>query len=290
MTKRIATRKEEGFRRYLVPVLCGLIIVFRIIWPDIRFDQISILLFIVGVVVLLIPDVGEVVARIKKIKTPNYEVELENDLKQLADKAEKVEKEVETALEDPYTVDLSASELHQIVPEVGDEPRGKLVALAVQIEAAALALAEYYRIPSVKKLTSVVKVADELAKRELVPGELTALIRGFWVVRNRAVHSTDFELTDEGLYKVLDLGIRILKLFSLNRSYIKYAQRQLQSSDEADIIVGANILSELGKLEKEGPLLRKALKREDLSKEARETIERAIRDLERKKQGQRGRN
>lgn len=65
--------------------------------------------------------------------------------------------------------------------------------------------------------------------------------------------------------------------------FVESARRRILIGQKEDVIPAADILSQLGTLDIDGPILREALKREDLSDEARETLERAIRDLEKKR-------
>lgn len=64
--------------------------------------------------------------------------------------------------------------------------------------------------------------------------------------------------------------------------FVESARRRILVGDEADVIAGANILSQQGE-PSDKHLLQDVLKREGLSDEAKETLERAIRDLEKKK-------
>ena len=274
--------REQKYNRYLVAVLCGLIIISRIIWPEIKFDEVSVIVFAIGILVILIPDIGDLIKRIRRVRKGDIEIEFESLIAELADKTDKVEKEIEVPSENPFTIDISASEIRNRIAKLPINPREKLVTLAAEIEAATLDLAEYYQIPRAHSFISPMMVASELAKRELLPKETPDLIKGFWSVRNQAVHAKNFEITQEHLYELLDLGIRILRLLSIRRSFVEFARRQMKSRDSADIIVGANILSQQGE-PADKQLLQDVLKREGLSEEAKETLERAIRDLEKKR-------
>lgn len=279
--------KHESNRRYIITGLCGMLILVRMIWPDIKFDEISVFLFVFGGLTFLFPTpvIMKIMSAIKKIKTPGFELEFKKQIEALANEADKIEKEVETSPTDSFTFEDSWIGVKQDISRFLAHPREGLIEIAVRIESAASDLAEYYRIPRAHSLVSPVMVASELAKRELLPKETPELIRGFWSVRNQAVHAKDFEITQEHLYELLDLGIRILRLLSLRRSYVEFARRQVKSNDAADIIVGANILSQRGESE-DILLLRETLKQKGLSGESKEALERALENLEEKRKAQ----
>jgi len=69
---------------------------------------------------------------------------------------------------------------------------------------------------------------------------------------------------------------------TLRQSEIIAARMQVRLGDSQNVIVGANILSQLGETNEDISLLTDAIKREGLSEEVRETLERAIKDLKRK--------
>jgi len=60
------------------------------------------------------------------------------------------------------------------------------------------------------------------------------------------------------------------------------ARFQVSFGNSTEVIVGTNILSQLGEPDKDIPILRDAIKREGLSDEVKETLKRAISDLEKK--------
>ena len=56
-----------------------------------------------------------------------------------------------------------------------------------------------------------------LAKNGIVVPELPILMRDFWDVRNRAFHSSDQQLTEKDVLRLVDLGVRILDLLAITR-------------------------------------------------------------------------
>lgn len=94
--------------------------------------------------------------------------------------------------------------------------------------------------------------------------------------------------TAQGQIALIDVSKRSPDTFA---NYVKQILRQMNTEiarlrvslgDSDEVIAGANILSQWGTLDIDVPILRGALKREGLLEEAKETLERAIRDLEKK--------
>jgi hypothetical protein len=69
----------------------------------------------------------------------------------------------------------------------------------------------------------------------------------------------------------------------LKQMDIETARLRVSFGKSDEVIAGANILSQIGDPDNNIPILRESLKREELSDEDRETLERAIRDLEKKR-------
>jgi len=203
--------------RYFIAILAVLIIIVRAIWPEIKYDDTSFYLTLLVAVVLLIPDIGNLVSRVKKFKKGDLEIELESKIDELAGKTEKAEEDIEVSTE-AYEFERIPNDLRNRIAEYTRDPRGGLIAVAVEIESKIDEIARRYKIEKRPKYISPIKNIDEFTKRGIVPKELSTLIRDFWTIRNRAVHSTEFKLTNEHLYRLLDLGIRILDLLSLRKA------------------------------------------------------------------------
>lgn len=213
--------KSKRFRiptRYFIFLLCALIIVVRVLWGNIRFDQTSLWIFIIAVIVILIPDIGDLVARIRKVKKGDFEIEFESRIAQLALNTEKAEEEAQETEIGEYLSEYSPLELRGRISEITRDPRAGLVALAAEIEAALSILAERYNLRGKGKRIPNRYIITELARRGVVPKDLPVLFNDFWSIRNQAVHSITFQPSDQSLYEILDLGTRILRLLSIVQS------------------------------------------------------------------------
>ena len=202
--------------RLFIAAFAILVIIARIIWPEMRYDTTSFYLTILFAVILLIPDIGDLISRIKKIKKGDLEIELESKINDLAAKTEKAEEDIEVSGE-AFAFERLPNDLRNRIAEYTQDPRGGLIAVAVEIESKIDEIARRYQIDKQTKYASPIRIIDEFTRRGIVPKELPSLIRDFWTIRNQAVHSTEFKLTNEHLYRLLDLGIRIIDLLSLRK-------------------------------------------------------------------------
>lgn len=202
--------------RYFIATLAILIIVGRAIWPNIKFDDTSFHLILLIAVVLLIPDIGDLISRIKRFKKGDLEIELESKINELAGRTEKAEEDIKASKED-FEYERFSDNFVNRITEYTRDPRGGLIAIAVEIESKLDEIARHYQINKQTKYSSPIRIVDEFTKIGIVPKELPSLIRDFWTIRNKAVHSVEYKLTNEHLYRLLDLGIRILDLLSLKK-------------------------------------------------------------------------
>jgi len=199
--------------RYFVALFALLIISARAIWPSFKYDETSFYLTLLASIVLLIPDIGEIISRIKRFKKGDLEIEIEGKINDLAGKTQQAEENEEIQVD--FEAEYLPEDTKNRIAEYINNPRGGLVAIAVEIEARTNELAIRFQIGSQKKHLSPVKVIDELTGKGIIPKVLTVLIRDFWTIRNKAVHDSKFRLANEHLYRLLDLGVRILDLLYL---------------------------------------------------------------------------
>ena len=203
--------------RYIIALVATLIWLSRIIWPDLQFDTTSLYLFLFAAIVILIPDIGDLISRIKKFKKGDLEIELESKINALADQTEKTEEAIERSDEEEFEIQFTPDENYIRILDYIKDPRGGLVAVAVEIESTINKMARDYQISPRSRYLSPIRIVEQLDRKGILPSELPALLRDFWTLRNKAFHSADFNLNDEQLYRLLDLGVRILDLLSLRK-------------------------------------------------------------------------
>lgn len=202
---------------YLIAFFICLIIISRLVWPNINYDDISFYLTLLIVVLLVFPNIGEILSRIRKFKKGDLEIEIESNLNNLTKKTEKAEEEIEKSEISEYEFESKPDEINKRILEYTKDPRGGLIAIAVEIESMIYELVKYYKLSINAKLMSPIRAIDILVKKGFVPSKLNSLIRDFWVIRNQVVHHSEFQFTNHRPYRLLDLGIRILDLLSYRK-------------------------------------------------------------------------
>ena len=135
----------------------------------------------------------------------------------LTEKTEKAEEDIEKLEIAKFEFKSKPYEASKRIMEYTKDPRGGLIAIAVEIESRISELLTYYKLSINVKYLSPIRAIGVLVRKRLVSSELQSLIRDFWVIRNQVVHHSEFLLTNKQLYRLLDLGIRILDLLSYRK-------------------------------------------------------------------------
>jgi len=202
--------------RASVIIACFLIIAIRAIFPNLRFDSISLWLFLITVVVWLLPDLPEFLSRIKRFKKGDLEIEFESQVSELARKTEKVEDEVEKETETIASNEIQyeglSPETKSILSKSADHPRTALITLAVEIESELRNIADQNNISGYQRIFSPSRLVQELVTKKILTSNVQALFKDFWTIRNQAVHGLNFEVSQDKLYELVELGIRLLKI------------------------------------------------------------------------------
>ncbi len=110
---------KEIFRtRYMIAFCAILLVILKAKWPHFVFDDTSFYLTLLAAFVLLIPDIGDTVARIRKVKKGNLEIEFESRLVTVEQAVDsKVEPDDETKKESVSSAEslsLSSDELRVV--------------------------------------------------------------------------------------------------------------------------------------------------------------------------------
>ena len=156
--------------------VAGLLIVARLIWPDVKIDVISIGLFVVA----LIPWMTSLV---ESMKFPGgWEIKL-RDIEEAAKKVTEMRPVAEDA------------ELPKFMAVAEQDPNLALVALRIEVEKRLRALAEKHSIASTGPLSRLIQ---ELQRKEVLNRAAFHGLQEIVVAGNRAAHGASVEpsLTD----------------------------------------------------------------------------------------------
>jgi hypothetical protein len=198
-------------RRNFVPFICFLIVIIRAVW-NITFDYLSFWLLFIAILVILIPDIGSIIDRIRKVKIGDNEIEFDSRVAKLAIETEKVENEAQKLEKIRPSFSSDADKLSFISGITAKDPRSGLISLSLEIESAIRKLAERNLAIDPSRRITLSTLVDNLTIKGILPKDFPSLFRDFWSIRNEAIHNIAFQPTDKSLYAILDLGVRILQI------------------------------------------------------------------------------
>jgi len=208
------SRKRIYPNQIIIISVCTIVLISRILFPSMIFDNISLWILCIGIFSLLIPDIGDLIGRIKKFKKGDIEIEFISKVIQLAESTEKAEEEL-SLNDDLYEYSDIPENVKMRVEQNLNNPRAALITLAVEIESSLRVIAERYDISNRGKYFSPRSIINILEKKNKISKQTYNLFNEFWLVRNTAVHGRDFEPSQYELYKLVDIGIRILGLLQI---------------------------------------------------------------------------
>lgn len=214
--------KQQQFLRwclYATPVAAIAIVLARMKWPDLKFDDTSLWLFGIaaGVVVLLTLPVT-------RFKYGDIEIILQRDLdgleSRLAASARSESKRdsgrrqptAESGLLD-QTWQQYFSEYRRIVGSATSNIE-KIVSVAILIEQMIESAGVAYDVPKDVMRKGARKIVSELSREDLITEDEKAAFYQFWNIRNRAIHGEYGEPTDAQAARILDLGWRLVKMLA----------------------------------------------------------------------------
>ena len=194
-------------------------VILRALYPDVKFDETSLILFVIAILVLLVPK--DFLERLQKLKIKDL---IEIELQELKEKTEKAERAVEEQIErtakermlpEVWLGFLSPEMMEKMEKIIEIDPKIAIIVISMEIERSLREILEEYGVS--ERPLSVRKMAKILAEKQLIPREVEEALTYFWNLRNRVIHEVRFEIPDEELYSIIDLGLRLLKLLSLRR-------------------------------------------------------------------------
>lgn len=150
-------------------------IIGHIAWP----------IAIFGIAILFKKEVGSLLKRVKKAKYKGMELDLENEFKEV--KAE--------AADAGVTIMYPSSSFQpEVFSEMQLAPELVFIRTWQEIESI-LNNAFKERYPVDKRFPPVSKIVSTLVEDNLINNDLASLIRNMYSLRNKIVHSSDFNMT-----------------------------------------------------------------------------------------------
>ena len=206
----------KNIARYTIVIICGVVIVARAICPGLRFDNISLIIFMLGSIVILLPELRDIIGRVKKFKMGDFEVELAEKLEELAVKTDNAEIMAGERAKPEMIFHGINDEVVGKLAQASSDPRAALLLIAIEIEQVVRSLAEQVDIQNSRRYP-ISKLLHLLAEKQVITPEVVPIFQDFWTIRNQVVHGHHFELSTGKLYELVELGVRILRLLSMTK-------------------------------------------------------------------------
>lgn len=207
---------QKTLPQLIFALFCLFIVIIRFFYPNLKFDSFSLNLIIISTACILIPDLAQLIARIKRIKIGDNEIELREEITYLQEMIQKLENRVFKAGHKEYKREFTSEPF--LVDKYLLYPRAGLIAIAIDIETRIKKMALKHYPKEECDLISPIQLANKLAYRGIIDKEAPFLIKEFWHVRNKIIHGTCRKINAQEIYRVIDLGNRILELLSISKS------------------------------------------------------------------------
>lgn len=203
--------------RYIIATLALVIILTRILFPTITFDGQSLTLFLFSAIVLLIPDIGNLIQRIRKVKVGGVELELSEELKQLANQTAETEKKIDISNSQTELLSSLEKELERFI-SAGINPKLLLIQIAIEIEKVLFSLANQNNLDQGKLPLATARLIQLLSEKGVLDQSILPLFKSFWSVRNKIVHGVDAEINENQVINLTELGRRLLLILKTYES------------------------------------------------------------------------
>jgi len=202
-------------RRGFLFVLAIALIVLHAAFRHIKIDEISLALFLVVVLLLLWPDLQTLFSGLRRVKVGGLELELAEKVTTLERQAEKAQEEQAKKRPKKRTKKSRAEQIPPAVAsrlaEAATDPRSALLLVAIELEQAIRRLAVQNKIEPHPSVTITLR---QLVGVGSVSEDAFSSFAEFWRLRNKVIHEAGFDVSSAQMYRLVDVGISLLRLLS----------------------------------------------------------------------------
>lgn len=245
MTTSSGNNGQSGRRRIgtmirvsLVVVACLGFLIARIIWPSAKIDSISIWLLIIAAVIILAPELRHLVPYVSEAKIGPVTVkvrEIREDIQKVVEETNAVEEKISQNpdLVLPEEASQEFSDIRSLLKSNVD-PRQVLVMLSIDLEKKVRDRLKEEGIPQASRPLSLSRMVSIGQAADVFPEEYVPIINEFWRVRNSVVHAVDIPIDNATLYSLIDAGLEVLALLSvekLTQEIASYEKEDLTQED-----------------------------------------------------------
>jgi len=192
-------------------------IVARAILPDLRFDNVSLILFALALVAALLPHILHSLPPLKALKYGDFTAEFDKAIRGLEKKVVASEASRPAATSSQVVPELGAASWEKFFDaffKIANSPASnteKILAASILVEGMILNVAAAFGLGKIGPQTNARNVVEKLAERSLISQEERAAFEDFWSLRNQVVHGRIGSPTDEQTARILDLAWRLVR-------------------------------------------------------------------------------
>ncbi|WP_298419421.1 hypothetical protein [uncultured Kordia sp.] len=194
--------------RYIIAIICLVVIVLRLIFPELNFDLISLSLLAIATLAILINKPEKIFEKTKKIKLGSFEWELQ----ELNKETERIEEKTTVEKNEPLGLGGPTVTREKIEFELTTDFSTDILKLSIEIEKTLREIYESHFQTNEKRPLAVVRLIELLKSENVIDKETSSLLRKFWNLRNKAIHDHNFRIDKKDFMSFTDIGIRILKI------------------------------------------------------------------------------
>ncbi len=200
----------DKFAKGIVVVFCLAIVFIRMFYKELYFDSMSLYLLIIIVLIVAIPDLKDLILRIKRFKAANVEFELIDAVKDLEKEVDDLEKEQPPLEKDKSQItakDIKKELFTEYLMSLSNEPKSVIPIISAEIERRTRNLAIEAGVRTIFNNRDTVKKLNSLG---VLSDEMVRLNNKFMKIRNLIVHGLDENLQSHEIIEAANLGLRIL--------------------------------------------------------------------------------
>jgi uncharacterized protein YutE (UPF0331/DUF86 family) len=201
---------------YLVAISAVVVIVARLLWRSLNFDNTSLILFGIAASAVVIPYLFNVLPPLKSLEAGPVKAEFDRDIARLERNVAASEGERSKPRADRRDTsevigwEKYFDEYFSIVNSNISNVE-KILAAAILVERMIGNVAKVLDLPQIDQRSTPRRIVDQLAEGQIIGNEEKKAFDDFWLLRGRVVHGAMGGLSDEQTARILDSIWRLVR-------------------------------------------------------------------------------
>jgi uncharacterized protein YutE (UPF0331/DUF86 family) len=201
---------------YIVAISAVVVIVARLLWRSLNFDNTSLILFGIAAGALVIPYLFNVLPPLKSLEAGPVKAEFDRDIARLERNVAASEGERSKPRADRRDTSEAIGwekyfdEYFSIVNSTTSNVE-KILAAAILVERMIGNVAQALNLPEIDQRATPLTIVDRLAEAQIIGNEEKEAFDDFWLLRDRVVHGAMGSLSNEQTARILDLIWRLVR-------------------------------------------------------------------------------